>query len=716
LGKAFSEWRRPRAWRAAAVDNGAFRLENPASGKDRQSPHRIQPLAREDRVIATREVYWNVGHVWVMYVLFVAAAVVFAHGLYLHVRAWRIGRPARADFSLERLRGLAYYGFGQARLLRQRYAAIFHPLFFAGFGLLFIGTLVVTADVHFGTRIMQGAFYLYFQSLVLDIAGLCAMSGLAMALCRRLLFRPARLTNTWRDAIAAPALLVILLTGYSLHGLRIVATQDPWAAWAPISALVGAFYAAILPASSIRPLHASLWWFHLMLVLSLMAALPYLKLLHIFTAPLNIYFRRLDRKGAVLQPIDLATGQKFGVESIDEFTWKSLLDLDACTECGRCQDACPAYASGKPLSPKSLILDLRGQLAVDAANRAPLIGGTIAEETLWSCTTCMACMEACPVFIEHVPKIVDMRRYLVMEEGRFPDSMQQALRNLESRGQPYQGNNASRLDWCKGLDVKILGPGASADYLYWVGCSTALNVRNQKVARAFVEILASAGVDFGILGNEENCTGDPARRMGNEYLFQTLAQQNIATLRSHGVRKIVTTCPHCMNALKNEYAPFGADFEVFHHSELLARLTTEGRIPAAGRSAGAITFHDPCYLGRYNGVLDEPRAVLEAVAGVPIVEMPRHREASFCCGAGGGRMWMEEPSEKRVSNLRAREALATGAQVLSVGCPFCMTMLDEAVDSEKNGRQMKVLDIAELVHMAVRTQAVPDEIDRAKGE
>ena len=401
----------------------------------------------------------------------------------------------------------------------------------AGFGLLFIGTLVVMADADFGLPIMQGAFYLYFQSLALDIAGLCAVTGLAMALCRRLLFRPARLANSWRDAIAAPALLVILLTGYSLHGLRIVATQDPWAAWAPISALTGAFYAAILPASFIRPLHASLWWFHLVLVLSLMAALPYLKLLHIFTAPLDIYFRPLDRKGAVLQPIDLETAQNFGVKSIDEFTWKSLLDLDACTECGRCQDACPAYASGKPLSPKSLILDLRGQLAADAAKRGPLIGGTIAEETLWSCTTCMACMEACPVFIEHVPKIVDMRRYLVMEEGRFPDSMQQALRSLESRGQPFQGNNASRLDWCKGLDVKILGPGESADYLYWVGCSTALNVRNQKVARAFVEILASAGVDFGILGNEEHCTGDPARRMGNEYLFQTLAQQNIATLQ-----------------------------------------------------------------------------------------------------------------------------------------------------------------------------------------
>ena len=667
-------------------------------------------------MIATREIYWNVDHVWVMFALFAAAAMVFAHGLYLHVRAWRIGRRIQADFSFARIKGLVQSGFGQARLLRQRYAGILHTLLLAGFGLLFIGTLVVMADADLGMTIMQGVFYLYFQSLALDVAGLCAVTGLAMALCRRLSFKPARLTNSRRDAIASAALLVILLTGYSLHGLRIVATQDPWAAWAPISALTGSLYAAVVPATLLRPLHVSLWWFHLVLVLSLMAALPHLKLLHMFTAPLNVYLRPIDRKGTVLQPIDLETAQSFGVKSIDEFAWKDLLDLDACTECGRCQDACPAHASGKPLSPKSLILDLRGQLAIDAARRGPLIGGTIAEETLWSCTTCMACMEACPVFIGHVPKIVDMRRSLVMEEGRFPDSMQQALRSLESRGQPFQGNSASRLDWCKGLDVKVLGPGESADYLYWVGCATALNVRNQKVARAFVEILARAGVDFGILGNEEHCTGDAARRIGNEYLFQTLAQQNIATLKSHGVRKIVTTCPHCMNALKNDYAAFGADFEVFHHSEVLARLAAEGRIPAADKSSGAITFHDPCYLGRYNGVLDEPRAVLAAAAGAPLIEMPRHREASFCCGAGGGRMFTEEPSENRVSNLRAREALATGAEVLGVGCPFCMTMLDEAVDNEKNGREMQVLDIAELVLMTDRAPVAADEIDGTKGE
>ena len=663
---------------------------------------------------ATREVYWNISHVWVMYLLFVAAALVFGHGLYRRIAAWRRGRPMRIPFSLARLGNLAYYGFGQARLLRHYYAGLFHTLLFAGFGLLFVGTLVVMADVDFGLPIMRGAFYLYFQSLILDIAGLCAIVGLTMALCRRLFFKPARLANTWRDAIAAPALLVILVTGYSLHGLRIVATQDPWAAWAPISALVGHFYSAVLPANAIRPLHVSLWWFHLVLVLSLMAALPYLKLLHIFTAPLDIYLRPVDRRGAILQPIDLETAENFGVKSIEEFTWKGLLDLDACTECGRCQDACPAYASGKPLSPKALILDLR-TLLEPGAEPTPMVGGIIADETLWSCTTCMACMQACPVFIEHVPKIVDMRRYLVMEEGRFPDSMQQAMRSLEAHGHPYQVAGASRLDWCKDLDVKVLGPGESADTLYWVGCSTALNTRNQKVARAFVEILSNAGVDFGILGNEEHCTGDPARRMGNEYLFQTLAQQNIETLKSHGVRKIVTTCPHCMNSLKNEYAPFGADFEVLHHSELLARLVAEGRVAGAQSVDQTVTYHDPCYLGRYNGIFDEPREALAAVPGATMVELPRHREQSFCCGAGGGRMWMEEPSEKRVSNLRAREALGTGADVLSVSCPFCMTMLDEAVNNEKNGRDMKVLDIAELL-LGAGPRAAPDEISEANRE
>ncbi|MBI4522191.1 MAG: (Fe-S)-binding protein [Deltaproteobacteria bacterium] len=644
-----------------------------------------------------------------MYVLLIPTVVIFFYGLYSHIRLWRIGKPEqRAGTFSQRLKQLWVYGFGHARILTHRYAGLFHSLIFSGFVVLFIGTLVVMVHEDAGLRIMQGKFYLYFQSLALDVFGLFAIIGVLLVFWRRYILKPQSLTHTWRDALLAGLLLIILLTGFVVEGLRLIAAEDPWAHWSPVGFVVGKLFAAFLPLDAFRPLHASLWWFHLLLVFGLIAWLPYSKLLHVITSSANIYFRSLEPKGAMLKLIELETAESFGVKSIDSFTWKGLLDLDACTECGRCQDACPAFATGKPLSPKSLILDLRNALhagpsGAPAGDGAPsgngslLIGKTIQEETLWSCTTCMACMEVCPVFIEHVPKIVDMRRYLVMEEGNFPDSMQQALRNVESRGHPYAGITASRLDWCRGLDVKIMSQVGRADYLYWVGCSTALNTRNQKIARALVQILQEAGVDFAILGAEENCTGDPARRMGNEYLFQTLARQNISVLNSYQVKKIVTTCPHCFNSLKNDYRQLGGNFEVYHHSELLARLIEEGKWKPSGRIKGKITFHDPCYLGRYNDTYDPPREVIGAVSGSAIVEMDRHREKSFCCGAGGGMMWAEEPKEKRVSNVRAQHAVETGADILSVACPFCMTMLEEGVKSENPGKEIKVVDIAELL-------------------
>jgi Fe-S oxidoreductase len=307
-------------------------------------------------------------------------------------------------------------------------------------------------------------------------------------------------------------------------------------------------------------------------------------------------------------------------------------------------------------------------------------------------------METCPVFVEHVPKIVDMRRFLVMEEGRLSDAMQQAMRCLEGRGHPFPGNAISRLDWCDGLDIRALAAGDSTDCLYWVGCSTALNARNHRTARAFARILREAGVDFAILGNDEHCTGDPARRIGNEYLFQAMARRNISTLESRKFRRIVTTCPHCFNAFKNEYPQIGATFEVYHHTQLIADLIATGRWRPADKLADIkVTYHDPCYLGRYNDIYSEPRAAIGAVAETSLVEMPRHREGSFCCGAGGGRMWADEPREERVSNLRAQEALATEAGVLTVACPFCMTMLEEAVTFEQGARKMEVIDIAELL-------------------
>jgi len=659
----------------------------------------------------TREIYWNISAVWVMYVLLIPTLLIFAYGIYRRFRLWQLGKPEqRFDLIFQRIRGLVVYGFGHARILSHRYAGLFHILIFSGFAILFAGTVVVMIHEDLGLRIMRGNFYLYFQSLALDVFGLLSIIGILMVIYRRVVLKPKMLENRWQDAVILGGLLTVLLTGFMIEGLRIIVAGDPWANWSPVGLAVGKFLALFLFPDALRPAHVFLWWLHLLLVFGLIAWLPYSKLLHIFTSAANIYFRSLEPKGAMLKPMDLATAETFGVKTIDQLTWKGLLDLDACTECGRCQDVCPAFAVGKPLSPKALILDMRHYLHASgprlpagkatAAEDLPLTGGAIKEETLWSCTTCMACMQECPVFIEHVPKILDMRRYLVMEESKFPETMQRALRSLEARGHPYAGASASRVDWCRGLNVKTLADNGPADYLYWVGCSTALNARNQEVARAFTRLLQKAGVDFAILGQEESCSGDPARRIGNEYLFEKLARRNIKVLQSHKVEKIVTTCPHCFNTLKNEYPQFGAAFEVYHHSQLLAELIKQGRLKPSSGVEGKVTFHDPCYLGRYNDTYEEPREIVRALPGTELVEMQQNRERSFCCGAGGGLMWVEEESDKRVNNKRAEHALESGSDIVSVACPFCMTMLDDGIKSKKGERDVKVLDIAELLDRA----------------
>lgn len=657
----------------------------------------------------TREIYWNITGIGWMYALLIPALAVFAYGIYRRYRLWRLGRPEdRLAPVAERLRSLLVYAFGQARLLNRLYAGLFHSLLFFGFVVLFLATVVVMIHEDIGLRIMQGNFYLFFQSLAVDLFGLLATLGVGMALYHRYLVRPERLRTAYQDGVILALLFVILVTGFMIEGLRIVVTQDPWGSWSPVGLIVGRFLASIFSADLSRSLHAFLWWGHLVLVLGLIAWLPYSKLLHLLTAPANIYLRSLEPKGAMLKPIDMESAESFGVKSIDQFTWKGLLDLDACTECGRCQEVCPAFAAGKPLSPKALIMDLREHLGAHASpvlaggregpgNDGQLVGKVIREEVLWSCTTCMACMQECPVFIEHVPKIVDMRRHLVMEEGRFPDTMQRAIRSLEARGHPYPGTLISRTDWCQGMDVKILADVKSADYLYWVGCTTALHARNQKIAQSFSRLLQRAGVDFAILGDQEHCTGDAARRIGNEYLFEKLARRNIKTLESYGVKKIVTACPHCFNTLKHEYPKLGADFEVLHHSQLLAQLVQQGRLKASEESLGKVTFHDPCYLGRYNDTYEEPRKVISAASKGPVAEMRQNRERSFCCGAGGGLMWMEEPNDKRVNHIRAGHALQSGADVVGAACPFCIIMLEDGIKSKGGERPPQVKDIAELL-------------------
>ncbi len=709
---------------------------------------------------ATREVYWNVGPVWPMYLMFAAALAVFGHGFYhRHYKLWRLGRAERRGASpRERLRGLALYALAQLRVLRDRYSGVFHLLFSWGIAVLTVGTLVVMVHQDFGIPVMRGRFYLYFQSLTLDIFGLLAMAGVAMAAAKRYLIRPDRLNTNAMDGLALGALFVILAQGFALEGLRIAATGDPWAAWSPIGSAIAAGVKALgWSVETARAWHAALWWSHAALAFAAIAALPWTKAFHLVTGPANIYFRSLEPKGA-LRPLDLEASETLGAARLTDFSVKDLFDLSACMECGRCQQACPAYNTGKPLSPKMVILDLRGHLreagpGLLAARRrggaagagggdgaggsagahagagtggaagvggvagagpqagegpSPLIGQVIAEETLWSCTTCRACMTECPVFIEHVPKIIDLRRYLVMERSDFPPGMQEAMRGLEARGHPFRGATASRSDWYRDLGVPEMaevGDAREIDVLHWAGCAAAFDERNQRVARAFARVMQRAGVRFAVLGPEENCTGDPARRIGHEYLFQVLARQNIATLQGYGVTRIVTACPHCFNTLKNEYPRFGGEFEVIHHSRFIARLLAEGRLRLSdGAGAGAarrLTYHDPCYLGRYNDTYDEPRAVLDRLPGSERVEMTRSRDRGFCCGGGGGRAWLEETGA-RINHARAGEAVGTGADTIAAACPFCLMMLEDGVKARQGEREVSVRDLAELVEETTR--------------
>jgi len=446
---------------------------------------------------------------------------------------------------------------------------------------------------------------------------------------------------------------------------------------------------------------------HIFLVLGFIAYIPYSKLFHIVSSPLNMIYRSLEPKGA-LSHMDLEDeeAESFGVAKIEEFTWKQLLDLDACTRCGRCQDFCPAYLTEKPLSPKTLILDLKNHLheqgkKTDAA--PPLVGHVVQEDTLWACTTCRSCMEHCPVYVEHVDKIIDMRRSQVLMESKFPEELMEAFRGLEKNSNPWGLGFDARAEWVKELDVPILSesPEKEFDYLFFVGCIRSYDDRNKKVAMAMSRILNHLGIKFAILGMEEGCCGDPARRVGNEYLYQILAQNNIETFNRYKIGKILTTCPHCYNTIKNEYPQMGFSCEVKHHAEFLAEQIDSGHLKLNRALPKKLTYHDPCYLGRYAGMYEEPRRVLNAIDSLEIREMKRAKRESFCCGAGGGWMWMDEKLGKRINIQRLEDALETNPEWISTACPFCVTMFDDAIKSKDKQESLKIWDIAEIVEQAL---------------
>jgi Fe-S oxidoreductase len=523
-------------------------------------------------------------------------------------------------------------------------------------------------------------------------------------------------------------LALILFTGFTLQGLRIAATNDPWSGWSPVGHVFAIVLAAILVTEpALRLAHAGVWVFHVALWHGLLAVIPFTKLAHMVTSPANLFFADLEPARAQVPLVDFENPPEvLGVKTPLDLTWQQLLSLDACTECGRCQDACPAFAEGKPLSPKRVVLDLRDYVrssesellaakaardARDAERFAELIGklpalagGVIGEEALWDCTTCRACEAVCPVAIEHVPLILQLRQNLAMEQAAVPEGVADAMQSLEVRQHPFRGAAAERTDWYQDLPVVEMAAvedAADVEVLYWVGCAGATDARARSVARAMVKIMNRAGVKFALLGPEEQCCGDPARRTGNELHWDMLARANVETLQRYQVKRIVAHCPHCLQTLRHDYRKIGGDFAVVHHGAFVRQLLAKGRLRIATALNESVVFHDPCYLGRYNGDFDAPRDVIDRL-GARRLEMVRSRESSFCCGAGGGHAFYEDASGGRINQDRAREAVATGAATISTGCPFCLAMLEDGVKAVKPAdREVRVRDFVELVAEAI---------------
>jgi len=665
---------------------------------------------------ATRTVYWNITHIWVMYALLAPTILIAGYGVFRRVKLWRRGQPEqRFDQPWVRLKMVFHHALLQRATRRERYAGIFHTLLFWGMIILTAATTVVFIDEDLSIRIMRGQFYLWFQSLTVDLFGLGAMIGVGLAAYRRLFLKPKQLVYTTEATLLLVLFFIILATGFLLEGWRIAATHDAWGKWSPVGYAVAMISRPMMSEAAMRGAHQAGWWFHLALVFGLLAWAPYTKMAHAFTAVLNLYMMPIGPRGAVLKPLDFEKSDTaLGVNSLDAFTWKDLLDFDACTECGRCTSACPANAVGKPLSPRDIILDLQRLSHSRTDFTEPIISATpaLSIDSLWACTTCAACMEACPVGISQMPKIVDMRRYLTMEKAELPETMQGAVASMEARGHPFAGSQFSRLDWTRGLTVPQRAEVQDCEVLLWVGCGGALIERNQKVMRALSQLLEKAGVKFAILGREEKCTGDVARRLGHEFLFQSLAKENIATLDRYQVKTVVTACPHCFNTFKNEYPQLGGHFEVFHHTEFLERLVAEGKLSPRAQSDAKVTFHDPCYLGRHNNVYDAPRKLTEISVKSPTLEMAATREKSFCCGGGGGLSFVDELPSQRVNRARAQQAVDTGADVVAVGCPFCMTMMEDGVKACQTGQTTqpaKVMDVAELLWESVRDLQTVDK-------
>lgn len=655
---------------------------------------------------------------YIFIIVFISAFGFFGYSCFRLYKFMLVAKKQDSRFEniKERIKRVLVIAFAQTKLLRDPVAGLLHLLIFWGF-MLFIFAVIESIIQGFYSKFtlsFLGYFYTVI-SFVQDLFGVFVIAAVIVSLWRRFVQKVPRLNVDKEGKLdAAFILIMIMLVCVSMFGYNSAAFSlnnfnfHP-NEYRPISASLSfLFFDSSSTSNSF--LYEFFWWMHILIIFGFLNYLPYSKHLHVLTSIPNVFFANLEPKRNTIKPINLEdeNAESFGASDIEELSWKQILDGYSCTECGRCTDACPAHTVGKSLSPREIIVNIRQRtkdkapLLVDRKTDDEIFGKKLVHDyvkdiELWECTTCMACVQECPVMIEHLDSIVDMRRYLVLTESEFPSNLNNVFKSLETNFTPWAFNQADRAAWAEGMNIKTMAEDSNGEILFWVGCAGSFDDRYKKVTKALATIMQKAGVDFRILGTEEKCNGDTARRLGNEYLAQTLMQENISTLNSYNVKKIVTACPHCFHSLKNEYPQFGGNFEVQHHSEFISELIENGKLSLKNSEIkNEITFHDSCYLGRYNQVYDAPRKVLNS-ASIEIKEMNRNKSRGFCCGAGGGRMFLEDEEGGRINEERTKEALATGADTIASACPFCMTMLSDGVKHFEKQDSVKVKDIAEII-------------------
>jgi len=672
--------------------------------------------------------YWGIPGYAIFWVLFAIAFGLFAQRAYFLFRLMRLGKKEnRFDRIGQRIKTMLVEVVPQwctlKTVTRKDLAGIGHALLFWCFSLFFISYIIfigLAGGFGLSPVIERTAFETVYFS-ILDIAAVLVTVTLIVASVRRYVIRPPRLEPTAEAGI-------ILMMVFSLMILHVFgvgfdhAARGVHSSWPPLGATLAGFLSGTgLSQGTLEAAYRGVWWLHYLVILSFMVYIPRSKHLHILASLVNAFFKPLGPKVA-LEPIPLEEQETFGVSKIQDFTWKDLLDLYACAVCGRCHVNCPAQLSGKSLSPREVIHNLKEHLleagpallASELAAKAEassestaktMIGDVVTEEEIWACTTCGACQEVCPVNIEHIRKIIDLRRNLVMTQSKMPESAQLMLRNMQLRGHPWAGVQSMRLrgDWTSGLELNLLAEGDNANTLFWVGCTGALVERNVKATLSMTRVLKAAGVDFGVLGDAETCCGDPARRAGYEFQFQMMAEQNIESFKSHNVKEIITSCPHCYNTMKHEYPRYGGDFKVVHYTQLIADLIRQGKLKLTNELNSTLTYHDPCYLGRYNSVYLEPRRILQAIPRAKLEEMERSRDTSFCCGGGGGLMWIEEqPRTTKINQMRLEDVLKTGAETVVTACPYCLQMFEDSIEHKGIKDSLKARDLVELVEAAMK--------------